>query len=736
MFWINFPARKRILLVISILIIASLACSLPVVGGKGEKSATTADGQELVTGQDSEAGDVNDLRCTQMDYPCTFADTPREKIERGFDLMDLADEVFAQEGNAIAVAERLLKERDIAEIYYDERGVWYRVDGAPPLIFLHPEAFTYGLENESDLEQSYLASRVLFSPNQPSGDGPIGENPPGEKVQKKALFVNPVVWQFGSSVFDSVRSQLLEYRDYKCAGCLEYLRGDIKAYDLIDEETQSAGPSYEQFLGWKDYDLIHVFAHGYQFCPGTSVTSSGQPVVSGDRETFPENTAGVVEGTTLDEGECVTMIQSGHYQTRDYLLENPRDIPGIAWSHKPGDDIWAEAVTTDFFKSKYPGGLDDTILFFTSCQLMKDESLANTLKGTNTAVFGWTQSVAGSRGKATVTDFFTELIDNGLRASVAYDKAIQSESHTEHSEDWHGAELKMVLDQGSDPRGREVVIMIQPIFRELLEENDALPVDGVAGDGEDDELFILIQVDGVDEDQDIEDFEIHLAIDGEELSKTFKPTEQVGDYSYRTFEIISLPFDAADRDFVELEAWVDLPEGGDTRHYLENIEIAGCGWIGTLSGNKSGKLKGEIVYPSTNINTANVEELTLLAGQGVFGPGNDGSGLPSASDFANMPFNAIFGSRSQFPFMLLVPGQAGTVMLDSSSFWIGQQASFNLLENSQERFEGSFSASVTNMTSQSEINIDGEMIWHVDSFCSLDVILELAANPLPANFVP
>jgi len=512
----------------------------------------------------------------------------------------------------------------------------------------------------------------LFSPNQPSGDGPIGENPPGEKVQKKALFVNPVVWQFGSSVFDSVRSQLLEYRDYKCAGCLEYLRGDIKAYDLIDEETQSAGPSYEQFLGWKDYDLIHVFAHGYQFCPGTSVTSSGQPVVSGDRETFPENTAGVVEGTTLDEGECVTMIQSGHYQTRDYLLENPRDIPGIAWSHKPGDDIWAEAVTTDFFKSKYPGGLDDTILFFTSCQLMKDESLANTLKGTNTAVFGWTQSVAGSRGKATVTDFFTELIDNGLRASVAYDKAIQSESHTEHSEDWHGAELKMVLDQGSDPRGREVVIMIQPIFRELLEEN----------------------------------------------------------------EIISLPFDAADRDFVELEAWADLPEGGDTRHYLENIEIAGCGWIGTLSGNKSGKLKGEIVYPSTNINTANVEELTLLAGQGVFGPGNDGSGLPSASDFANMPFNAIFGSRSQFPFMLLVPGQAGTVMLDSSSFWIGQQASFNLLENSQERFEGSFSASVTNMTSQSEINIDGEMIWHVDSFCSLDVILELAANPLPANFVP
>jgi hypothetical protein len=726
MFWMNIPAQKKILLVISLLIIASLACSLPFGEGSG-------DAEEFGTPNDDNT-EIN-LRCTEMGYPCTFAEAPRDKVERGLDLMDLADEVFSQEGNTIAVAERLLEETDIAEIYYDERGVWYRVEGAPPLIFLHPEAFTYGLENESDLEQTHLTSNVLFSPHQPSGDGPIGENPPGEKVQKKALFVNPVVWQFGSSVFDAARSQLLEYRDYKCADCLEYFRGDIKAYDLIDEEIQSAGPSYEQFLGWKDYDLIHVFAHGYQFCPGTSVTSSGQPVVSGDRETFPENTAGVVEGTNLDEGECVTMIQTGHYQTRDYLLENPRDIPGIAWIHKPGDDIWAEVVTTDFFRSKYPGGLDDAILFFTSCQLMKDESLANTLKGTNTAVFGWTQTVTGSRGKATVKDFFTELIDNGLRASVAYEKTIQSESHTEHSEDWHGAELKMVLDQGSDPRGREVVIMIQPIFRELLEENDALPVDGVAGDGEDDELFILIQVDGVDEDQDIEDFEIHLAMDGEELSKTFKPSEKVGDYSYRAFEIISLPFDAADRDFVELEAWVDLPEGGDTRHFLENIEIAGCGWIGTLSGNKSGELKGEIVYPSTNITTANVEALTLLANQGAFGPG-EGSGMPSAAEFANLPFNAMLGNRAQFPFMMLIPGQAATVMLDSSSFGAGNDVSFDLRENSEERFEGSFSASVTDMASQSGYSVAGEMIWHVDSLCSLDVILELAANPLPANLVP
>jgi len=730
-------AEKKILLVISALLIASLACSLPFGGGDNGEQSSFLDGEVNQSNDSTNTTTDESLRCTQLAYPCTFAETPREKIERSMELMDLADETFALDGTAVAVAERLLDEGDIAEMYYDERGVWYRVEGAPPMVFLHPEAFQFGLDEEVSQQESRVGSKVLLSPYLPDGDGPIGENPPREKPQKKAIFVNPIVWQFGSSVYDTVQNQLKEYPDYECTGCVKYLQRDSNAKDLISAETPSAGPSYEQFLGWENYDLIHVFAHGYQFCPGKSVTSSGRPVVSGDRETLPENTAGVIEGTSVEEGECVTTIQTGHYQTREYLLENPRDVAGIAWFHKPGDEVWGELVTTDFFRDRYPGGLDDTILFFTSCQLMKDESLANVLKGTNTAVFGWTQSVKGTRGKSTAKQFFTELIDHGLRASVAYEKTTQSESHTEHSEDWHGAELKMVLDQGSDPRGREVVVLMQPVYRTKLEEKDAVPVEGVAGDGENDELFILIQVDGIDEDQNVQDFEIHLAVDGEELQETFQPNEPNGDYSYRAYEILSLPFDAADRDVVELEAWVDLPEGGDTRHYLQEIEIAGCGWTGTASGAQSGNLKGDILFPSTNLTTANVESLQLLAQEGYLGPsGENGSGMPSPAELSSLPFSAIFANRSQYPFMLLVPGQAATVMFDTSSFGVGQQVSFNMRENNQERFEGSFSASLTDMASQSSYAVQGEMIWHVDSFCSLDVILELAANPLPASLAP
>ncbi len=737
MFWKNLTNQRKILLAFSLLIIASLACSLPFLG-RDSSDPTSEPEMESALQENQEPAPEDELRCTRMGYPCTFAEADPERVERSMDLMDLADEVFANEGNSVAVAERLLEEDDIAEMYYDERGVWYRVEGAPPLIFLHPDAFAYGMEEEVSQINTDPASKTLLSRVLPEGDGPIGENPPGEKATKKALFVNPIVWQFGTDVYDAIEPRLREYRDYRSSGSITTRFDDVHAVDLINDQTQAAGPSYEQFLNWEDYDLIHVLAHGYQFCPGLSVvTETGQPVVSGDREIFPENTGGVIEGTNVTEGECITFVVSGHYQTRKHIQKNPREVPGIAWFHKPGEDTWGEVVTTDFFEAKYGSGLDDTIIVFTSCQLFRDESLAEVLRGTNTAVFGWTNTVRRYRGTGTATEFLAELIDNGLRSSVAYQKATESESHTDHDEDWYGAMFEKSIDPGTDPRGREVVILMQPVFRELLEEKDAVPVEGIAGDGENDELLILIQVDGVDEDQNLEDFEIHLAMDGEELQETFKPEDKVGDYSYRAYKFLPLPFDAADRDFVEFEAWVDLPEGGDTRHNLQEAEIAGCGWTGTASGSQSGPVKGEILFPSTNLNSANAEQLALLANEGYLGPGGDGgSGMPSASELSNLPFSAIFANRSQFPFMLIVPDQSATVMLDTSSFGVGQQASFNLQENSQERFEGSFSASLTDMRTQSGYSVQGEMIWHVDSFCSLDVIIELAANPLPASLAP
>jgi len=728
---LNFSGKKY-LLIISILIAASLACSLPFVGNSPDSGVL---GENQQSDNQPIEEPVENLRCQLQGYPCTYEGTPEEKIKRSLELMDIADDVFARAGNVIAVAERLLEENDMAEMYYDERGVWYRLEDSPPFIFLHPEAFTIEVGEEISFSEHYPGSRGLLSPHVPEPDGPVGINPPGEKVTKKALFISPFAWQFGSDLYDSVTALLLEQRDYRCEGCVQYLSDTTNAKDLINEDISSAGSTYEQFLGWKDYDLIHVFSHGYQFCPGQSVTSSGQPVVSGDREDIPENTAGVFEGTNVSEGECVTIIQTGHYQTREHLQENPSDIAGVAWFHKPGVDTWGELVTTDFFKSQYPGGLDDTILFFTSCQLFRDMSLANALRGTNTAVFGWTDTVSSNRGKATAIQFFTELIENGLRSSISYEKTTDSESHTEHSENWHGAQLKMSIDHGSDPRGREVITLMQPIYREELEDLDAVPTIGTAGDGENDELLFLVQIDGIDEEQNPDDFVIHIAVDGEEVDETFKPTEKINEYSYWTLDVVPLPFDAADRDYVELEVWVELPEGGESRHFLKEVELANCGWTGKLSGSRSGQIEGDIVFPSIHLSAVDINRLSFLAGEGYLGSmGEDGSGVETLAD---LPRSVMMGSREQFPFLMVIPGQAANAMLEENSLGIGgPQTSVNLSEETEQRVEGSFSAELTELATQQKYSIQGDLIWHVDSFCSMDVMMELVENPLPAGMAP
>lgn len=135
--------KWQLSMILLILLFLTLACSLPFPGSGGddtlfparETTREAADQSQLAQG---------DLRCEQVGYPCSYADASQEALERSFSLMDTAEEVFAKEGHALAVAERLQAEEDVVEMFYDERGVWYRVAGAPPMIFLHPEVLTLG----------------------------------------------------------------------------------------------------------------------------------------------------------------------------------------------------------------------------------------------------------------------------------------------------------------------------------------------------------------------------------------------------------------------------------------------------------------------------------------------------------------------------------------------------------------------------------------------------------------
>ncbi len=730
-------SRRYVILLLVFLLAASLACNLPVLGesSSGNQSELVT---EEVSGGDApistqRASDDESLRCDSMGYPCSYADADPERVSRSIEIMGLAQETFTEAGDAVAVAQRLKVEPDVVEMYYDERGVWYRVEGAPPMVFLHPEAFQ---DNESSsYQEGYrkLAARVSRRPVLPEPDGPVGENPPGEKARKRALFLAPFAWNFGTDVHDGVNPLLTETRDYRCPDCVTLLDTRSNPEEMVTAENPSAGPSLEQFQKWEEYDLIHVLAHGYQFCPGRSVTTSGKPVVSGDRDDLPENTGGIVEGSEVSEGECVTIIQTGHYRTQEAVRNNPGDAKGVAWAYKPGEQIWGEVVTADFFRAEYPEGLDDTILLFSSCQGLRGDDLAQSLIGTNTAVLGWTDYVfAGSRGEPAAVKFFEELIGNGLRVSKAYEKVIDSAAHTQHREDWYGAQL--VLKKDGDPRGREVVTLVHPATRVDLEDGDTTVTQGVVKDGEEDHLYVAARIDGVDKEQSPEDFEVHVNLNGEERTETFPAdsSKQVGEYSYMAQGAVELPYDVTNQESVKFEAWVELPENGETRHVLQEVKPLGCGWTGSMSGVASGEYKGLIMDYQDVAGSLETGELSELLGG--LGDSSGLSGMGELTSALGKIWLLTFDRSDQFVGMM-APEMGISSLPTLNTELLGyntQSLSYQESGSGEKEIMGNFSGNYHGLKLEgTEIKrvegptVQGEFVYHPGALCNMEVMMPI-----------
>jgi len=711
-----------LLLVFIFLLAASLACNLSILSGNslGKRDSTAA--------HKTSAGEG--LRCERMAYPCSYADADPERVSRSLKVMDLADEVYAGGGNAVEVAQRLQQESDVVELYYDERGVWYRVEGAPPMVFIHPDLFPQQLKSPDLSESSRRAAKAALKPVHPDPDGPVGRQNEGEKARKKMLMVSPYAWSAGTEIIDAVEPLMREYRDYRCPSCVRVMANHTNPKSQLSEENPAAGPSVEQFLNWEEFDIINIVAHGFQFCPGKSVSPDGRPVVKGNRESYPENTKAIVEGSNVSKGSCVTMVGTGHYRLRDHVAENPSSTPGVIWMHAPDGKVWWESVSTDFFQTNYPGGLDDKIIYFTSCQVLRDDSLASALIGSNTAVISWTDFVfINVRGEPVAIKFYQELMKYGLRVSRAFEKTVESSAHTNHVDEWLGAELVMKKD--GDPRGREVVTAVHPATRfELLEEGTTV-TQGVIQDGEKDQLYFAARVDGVDADQSLDDFKVHLILDDEKKQHTFTPdpTQQVGEYSYLAQGTIQLPYDITNQETMQLETWAELPEGGETRHVLKEVQPVGCGWRGTLSGTVSGDYKGLIMdYKdlANSIESGQVQDL-----MDITGGGSALSGLGKVGAALGKVWILTFDRSDKFVGMLAPDMGMGTLpTLDSDLLgYETQNLTYQRERTGDFSLTGTFSGPYrglklegTRVTRTEGPSFQGEFVYHDGALCNMDVM--------------
>jgi hypothetical protein len=293
------------------------------------------------------------------------------------------------------------------------------------------------------------------------------------------------------------------------------------------------------------------------------------------------------------------------------------------------------------------------------------------------------------------------------------------------------------LEDDQESVERPVITLMQSIYRHPLQNLDALPTLGIPRDGEPDEILLLVQLSGLDDGQDPAAYEVQFAINGVQLQKTITPKTQVGDGVYWALDQFPMPFDADDHVLIKLEAWVDLPSGGEIRHVVEEVFLANCGWNATLSGGKSGGIKGDLTFPTETFSEATAEQLAELAEAGYFGPtGEDDSEMPSTDELTSGPVSYMLGSRQTFPYMQIIPGQAAIGMLELNNLSFGEQVSVNMAVNDDVQKDGNFSVDLMELITMSSFIATGEFFWHVDSLCSLDVIIEIGRNPYPDGLVP
>jgi hypothetical protein len=456
------------------------------------------------------------LECGLATFPCSLSDVPVDVLNRGEALADAAITMLDAGSSLDEVLDYIRTQTDVADAASDNAVLRFRVAGGRDVFVFQAAALATGFPIEVAGPTSIAVPGARKTAAQKVVVGTGAE-------QKRALVLSPFKYFFKSFDDGAAVAQLLENtRGY--GGNVTYRENATKT---------AATVGIEQFSGWENYDVIHVSGHGRQVC---------------------------------DVNRCVATILTGDiYSNADDLLQLTE--LGVNTAHVQGEGKFL-ALSPDYFRTRYPEGLDSTLIFFNACQTFAapGSALSDALVGPNSVFFGWTDVVQSQPAKDAALALYQNLSAKGVTSQSAFDSlgALAIDKHV-----MDGKQITSILmldrEPSTDLRIREVVTLERITGGGKLLENAVVDAVGKAGDGVIDLVPYQILVEGIPEAQQ-DAAVIQFTADGHSSTpQAVTIGERVGDTGWRLTG--QIPYiDVAPEQLVEMLATVQLPEGGTSEH--------------------------------------------------------------------------------------------------------------------------------------------------------------------------
>lgn len=448
------------------------------------------------------------LACEQDGYPCEYSAVEPDVVARTVSLAGQAGDVLANGGTPAEAAALLEAEDDVAELAFDDNAVRFRLDGGRGHWILDDSA--YGTRSTPGTGSGAPAARSRgFFPHVVND----------ESDAKSAIVLSPVKWDFGT-----------DDEGAEVAGILTATRGYEGRVDYYENDApDSTDVGFGTYKGFAAYDVVHVSSHGATVCESGECT-------------------GVVMGFDIDA------IPGADLDAKIDAI----DEPGIELIQDSVGENIGVGLSADFFRTYYPGGLRDTVIYFSACESLAQTSvdLAGALRGADSVFIGWDRSVRSDFARLASLAMYERLSAGGHTTQVAL-------TQIEGLAEAEGARLRVAGPGATeDLRIRDVIELLNPDTGTALVDAQELGIVGEPGDGEPDSARWSVRVDGITAEQ-ASDSTVRVVIDGTESEPTPVSAGTEDDQERWTLSgEIELPYDVSEDTPVDVRAWVDLADGG------------------------------------------------------------------------------------------------------------------------------------------------------------------------------